>query len=388
MKKEEITKQFIDTNKYYLREVKKGKEKVGLVDIELLQSNDSNIPCYLYLNNSSKIMAHIYVSKEDELSINLIASEIYNLFNINAPLAYYLYNESGNKALISISTQKERDILVTGEEVITNLVEEVKRGIITLPVFLKDYLYIVKNKEVQSEKDIINLIEVSIHSIAKKYNLDDKEKEGLLKKFLEIIILDYITLNTKRNTDSYGFLVDKIKDKVNITLLNSYNRKVSNDYVLNGIKIEYMKLLKSIFNNYYDYIKALVRSIIDNRSVYEKCINLIVDANSSLDNSSKIKEAISTRLDDLLVLDNEIDKSRVSKIDLVLTKTNVNLKVVNKTSEIMQKYQNYEPLVNHEEDNIVINYDESEEKISNVPIYIAILLIIIVVIGMVLILLH
>ena len=388
MKKEEITKQFIDTDKYYLREVKKGKEKTGLVNIEILQRTDNNLPCYLYLNNNTKIMAHIYCSSLEEVSTNLIASEIYNLFNINAPLAYYLYNEAGNKALISISTQKERDILVTSEEVITNLVEEVKRGIITLPEFLKDYLYVIKNKEVKNEKDIITLIEVAIHSISKKYNLNDNEKGKLLKKFLELIITDYITLNSKRNTNTYGFLIDKIKEKVSITSLNSYDRKYSNDYILNGIKIDYTKLLKCIFNNYYDYIKALVRSIIDNRSVYEKCINLIVDANSSLEDSSKLKEQISTRLDDLLVLDNEVDKSKVSKIDLVLTKTNVNLKIVNKTSEIMQKYQNYEPISNKEDDKIVINCEEEKEKVSNAPIYIAVLLIIIIAIVMVMIILH
>ncbi len=388
MKKEEIIQQFIDTDKYYLREVKKGKEKVGLVNIELLQQLDNNIPCYLYLNNNDKILANIYISKEENLNLNLIASEIYNLFNINAPLTYYLYNNTGNKALISISTQKERDILVTSEEVITNLVEEIKRGIITLPEFLKDYLYIIKNREVKNTKDIITLIEVSIHSIAKKYNLDDKDKERLLKNFLEIIILDYITLNTQRNTDNYGFLIDKIKDKVNITLLNSYNRKYSNEYTLNGLTIEYSKLLNSIFNNYYDYIKALVRSIIDNRNVYEKCLNLIVEANSSLDNSNLIKEQISTRLDDLLVLDNTIDKSKVSKIDLVLTKTNVNLKIVNKTSEIMQKYQNYEPINNTPTDEIIINYDDKEEKESNISIYISIILMIIIIVSIIIIILH
>ena len=155
----------------------------------------------------------------------------------------------------------------------------------------------------------------------------------------------------------------------------------SNMYNLNGINMEFSKILHVLFNNYYDYIKALVISIIDNRSVYEKCVDLIVDANTSVNYNEEIKEKISNRLDDLLLLDNEIDKRNISKIDLVLTKTNVNLKIVNKTSEIMLKYQNYEPeVIEPEESKLIINYENSPKTKSYSILHLICIVLVIIVI--------
>ena len=153
------------------------------------------------------------------------------------------------------------------------------------------------------------------------------------------------------------------------------------DNVPNEIISKVIKLIKrnnffgypENLNYLYDYIKALVISIIDNRSVYEKCVDLIVDANTSVNYNEEIKEKISNRLDDLLLLDNEIDKRNISKIDLVLTKTNVNLKIVNKTSEIMLKYQNYES-------KLIINYENSPKTKSYSILHLICIVLVIIVI--------
>ncbi len=374
-------KDFIDTTKYYLREVKKGKEKIGSVNIKLLQEHNGIIPCYLNINNEN-LLGNIIYNDEKSLSLYLIAGEIYNLFNVNAPLNYYLYNDEGKKAVLSLNNQKERETETTTEEILMNIVNEIKRGIITIPLYLKDYLNILKNKKVKNDEEIVTLIEIGVQTIGKKYNLPEKDTQKLLQKFLELIIIDYITLNTNRNTNTYGFLIDKIKNKVNLTA--NYvraNMIDSNMYNLNGINMEFSKILHVLFNNYYDYIKALVISIIDNRSVYEKCVDLIVDANTSVNYNEEIKEKISNRLDDLLLLDNEIDKRNISKIDLVLTKTNVNLKIVNKTSEIMLKYQNYEPeVIEPEESKLIINYEKSPKTKSYSILHLICIVLVIIVI--------
>ena len=382
MEVNKLTKQFIDTTNFYLREVKKGKEKIGVVSIDLLQGSNNVVPCYFNTSNK-KILSYIVYDEELSLNLSLISSEIFNLFNINAPLSYYIYNDEGKKAIINLNNQNDREIFTTSEEILTNLVSSIKRGIITLPGYLKKYLNILKNKTVDEEA-IISLIEISINVMSQKYNLDDKERQRLLTNFLELIIVDYITLNTNRNSDTYGFLIDKVKSKINIT--STYLKKNSLSsyfYNLNGLTLEFNRLLEVIFKDYYDYIKALVISIIDNRNVYEKCINLIIDANSSLNYSDDIKEKISSRLDDLLILNNSIDKSKISKIDLVLTKTNVNLKIVNKTSDVMLKYQNYESVpMEVEESKLVINYDEDKghSHVYNLVWMLVIIVIVVVVI--------
>lgn len=380
-------KKFLSSQEIEIIDIVKGKEEKKRIHFGKLYIINQSTTKAIITNKNVKYPAFIItLEKEYENILAIMNYEISCLIDTPHLISYLLQNEKQEKAVLSLWFQDDYEIFISYEELITNALNGIKRGITTTPTWLYNIIKLPKTTSenpLTSEEDIYKLIASTIESMVYKYKLDDKSKNLLTKKFISMLLCDYISLNKNRNINTYGIFYNKIRENIRITPLYycSVDSKLlkEDQYLFNNKIIDIQAFISTVIKYYYKAVEPIIDGIIENRVTYEKCLNLIANA-KAYQYKNKIINNISDRLDILTSIANQYShKEKESKIDLVTTRTNINLKVINQAQEIIDKYQNYKnELITEELPKAEIKVTKEKENYSFIIIFSLIIFIFII----------
>lgn len=400
---------FMESNKYYLVDIFHGKPKISNINIQKKENSQYNLTnrkeVEIISKNKkidpntgeevytlSKIGGFIKCSLNsysDDLDI--INQEIATLLGIPSSKIFRLVSEDNIKGTINISIND--DAVQLDLEIIMK--ESIKRAKMNRSLditWLKKYAMLPINEEtspITNVEQIDDLITTTIEAIRHNFRLTDIEEKKIIKGYVLMLLLDYITGQEYRDFKDYSILVSKDK-RITFAPVYDFNNTLSNKDVirLNNKYVSKEALIVTLFNKYYSYFKGIARGLNENIDSYKKSIKLIIDNNTTSQYQEIITKNIFSNLDNLMDLENEKKLNfGESRIDMVLTQTSINLNAVNRNQEIRNKYEVLDPNKNSlkeiEDKMLKITEKKKEKKKISASFIIGVIIGLLVLVGVV-----
>ena len=400
---------FMESNKYYLVDIFHGKPKISNINIQKKENSQYNLTnrkeVEIISKNKkidpntgeevytlSKIGGFIKCSLNsysDDLDI--INQEIATLLGIPSSKIFRLVSEDNIKGTINISIND--DAIQLNLEIIMK--ESIKRAKMNRSLditWLKKYAMLPINEEtspITNVEQIDDLITTTIEAIRHNFRLTDIEEKKIIKGYVLMLLLDYVTGQEYRDFKDYSILVSKDK-RITFAPVYDFNNTLSNKDVirLNNKYVSKEALIVTLFNKYYSYFKGIARGLNENIDSYKKSIKLIIDNNTTSQYQEIITKNIFSNLDNLMDLENEKKLNfGESRIDMVLTQTSINLNAVNRNQEIRNKYEVLDPNKNSlkeiEDKMLKITEKKKEKKKISASFIIGVIIGLLVLVGVV-----
>lgn len=400
---------FFKANEYYLIDTFNGEVKKNLINFNVIQNSSYK------LNNAKEIVIQSK-SKDFDIStgeeifknvsyqafikssidsykddLDIINSEIADLLDISASKVYRVETNNNLLGIVNICDKSENENQINLDILVNNLIKLIKQKNITLTSWLKDYFSLPKtdaNLLLNSEKDVISVIEMSINTINILFKLSNEEFEKLKSDYIKMIFFDLISNNIDRSFNTYSVITNSDMKFKKLSQIYDYNNELDNKsyYILNNHYIDKNAMISCLYHKYYSYIKKVSKGLIDNYSLYMESIKLIVDNNINGIYANQIKDNYKTNIDTLKSLELIHSKNYVeSKLDLAMTQTSINLNALNKNQMVHSKYKNKNKNKAVKVENVAdvkIRVEPKKEK-SNISNILLIIFAIILVVGII-----
>ena len=400
---------FMESNKYYLVDIFHGKPKISNINIQKKENSQYNLTnrkeVEIISKNKkidpntgeevytlSKIGGFIKCSENsysDDLDI--INQEIATLLGIPSSKIFRLVSEDNIKGTINISINDDA-IQLNLETIMKESIKRAKMNRSLDITWLKKYAMLPINEEtspITNVEQIDDLITTTIEAIRHNFRLSDIEEKTIIKGYVLMLLLDYITGQEYRDFKDYSILVSKDK-RITFAPVYDFNNTLSNKDVirLNNKYVSKEALIVTLFNKYYSYFKGIARGLNENIDSYKKSIKLIIDNNTTSQYQEIITKNIFSNLDNLMDLENEKKLNfGESRIDMVLTQTSINLNAVNRNQEIRNKYEVLDPNKNSlkeiEDKMLKITEKKKEKKKISASFIIGVIIGLLVLVGVV-----
>ncbi len=400
---------FMESNKYYLVDIFHGKPKISNINIQKKENSQYNLTnrkeVEIISKNKkidpntgeevytlSKIGGFIKCSLNsysDDLDI--INQEIATLLGIPSSKIFRLVSEDNIKGTINISINDDA-IQLNLETIMKESIKRAKMNRSLDITWLKKYAMLPINEEtspITNVEQIDDLITTTIEAIRHNFRLTDIEEKKIIKGYVLMLLLDYITGQEYRDFKDYSILVSKDK-RITFAPVYDFNNTLSNKDVirLNNKYVSKEALIVTLFNKYYSYFKGIARGLNENIDSYKKSIKLIIDNNTTSQYQEIITKNIFSNLDNLMDLENEKKLNfGESRIDMVLTQTSINLNAVNRNQEIRNKYEVLDPNKNSlkeiEDKMLKITEKKKEKKKISASFIIGVIIGLLVLVGVV-----
>ena len=332
-------------------------------------------------------------SYKDDLDI--INSEIADLLDINASKVYRVETNNGINGIVNIGTKEVNENQIQLDSLVNNLIKLIKQKNITLTSWLKDYFSLPKtdaNLLLNSEKDIISVIEMTINTLGILFRLNTEEQESFRREYLKMIFFDLISNNVNRSFNTYSVITTSELKYKRLSPIYDYNNDLDNNtyYILNNQYIDKNAIMSCLYHKYYSYIKKISKGITDNYNLYIESIGLIIDNNINGIYANQVKDNYKSNINTIKSLESMHSKNySESKLDIAMTQTSINLNALNKNQMVHSKYKNKnknKPVKVEDVADIKIKVEPKKEKskIGNILlILLALLLIAGIVIGVI-----
>ena len=283
-------------------------------------------------------------SYKDDLDI--INSEIADLLDISATKVYRVETNTNMNGIVNINTKTKEENQVNLDSLVNSLIKLVKEKNVTLTSWLKDYFSLPKtdaNLLLNSEKDIVSVIEMTVNTLNVLFKLSNDELEKLRKDYIKMIFFDLLSNNVNRSFNTYSVITTSNMKFLRLSPIYDYNNDLDNNsyYLLNNQYIDKNAIISCLYHKYYHYIKTISKGLTDNHSLYMESIYLIIENNINGIYAKQIKDNYKNNIDAIKSLENMHSRNYTeSKLDLAMTQTSINLNALNKNQMVHSKYKN------------------------------------------------
>ena len=298
--------------------------------------------------------------------LDIINSEIASLFDISSSKVYRVETDDNLTGIVNIDIKGKNEQQISIDILVNKLIKIIKEKNVTLSSWLKDYFSLPttdNNLLLNSEKDIISVIEMTINTLSILFRLNAEEVEELRKDYLRMIFFDLLSNNTNRSFKTYSILVSFDMKFKSLSPIYDYNNDLDSKsyYILNNQYIDKSAILSVLYHKYYSYIKRLSKGISENSELYLESIGLIVSNNINQIYANQVIDNYKVNIDTIKSLENIHSKNyNESKLDIAMTQTSVNLNALNKNQIVHSKYRQF----NKEEKIKVERMDEVKIKVE------------------------
>ena len=359
-----MNNEFFNSKEYYLIDTFNGEVEKSLLKFDVIHNSIYKLNNAVEVAIESKTKEFDLTTGEDIYTesiyqafmkssvdtykddLDIINSEIADLLDIKASKVYRVETDNNSFGIVNINTKKSDNNQINLDTLVNSLIKLIKEKNVTVTSWLKDYFSLPKtdaNLLLNSENDVISVIEMTVNTLSILFRLTKEETEKLRKDYIKMIFFDLISNNSNRSFNTYSVIATIDMKFIELSPVYDYNNDLDNNsyYILNNQYIDKNAIMSCLFHKYYHYIKTISKGLSDNYNIYMESINLIVDNNINGIYANQIKDNFKANIDTIKSLENIHSKEyNESKLDVAMTQTSINLNALNKNQMVHSKYKN------------------------------------------------
>ena len=297
---------------------------------------------------------------------DIIKSDIAELFDVDHEESKRIVTEDQNIGVFTLlNYSKDIETRISATTVINHMLTYLNNGVIPekdatwLTNVLEIPIY-TKGNGIKSHDTIEDIIKLGLYALIKEIELqtgtsiDTKVKRAIEKKYLRMILFDYIVgrkyrgldycLISKQNEYKKPVWSDAYLSPISVTnSIDKDNLVGDNEYILNNKLVNKTALINTLFERFYPEIRKMGEAINDAKKLYIDAVIRIIYNNTDLKNASILENDIVKNIQDIAKLQKEKEsklakEEKTNKVERTMATQSINVRVTTKLDLIQKKY--------------------------------------------------
>lgn len=297
---------------------------------------------------------------------DIIKSDIAELLDIDHEEIKRIVTEDKTLGIFTtLNYSKDIETRISASTVIKHIIEYVNKGLLSEEEssWIKNVLQYqngTKENTITDENQIEDIIRFGMYSLIKEVELqagqalDPKVKRAIEKKYIRMILFDYLIGRKYRGLDYY--LISKINENGKPVWIDSYLSPISvsnslerdsqigdNAYQLNNKVINRDALIKVLFDRFYSELRKLTEAIKDAQKLYDDAIVRIIYNNTDINAAIQLEKVVIANLEKIAGMQKDIEskldkEQKQNKVERTMATQSFNVRVTTKLDLIQKRY--------------------------------------------------
>ena len=297
---------------------------------------------------------------------DIIKSDIAELLDIDHEEIKRIVTEDKTLGIFTtLNYSKDIETRISASTVIKHIIEYVNKGLLSEEEssWIKNVLQYqngTKENTITDENQIEDIIRFGMYSLIKEVELqagqalDPKVKRAIEKKYIRMILFDYVIGRKYRGLDYY--LISKINENGKPVWIDSYLSPISvsnslerdsqigdNAYQLNNKVINRDALIKVLFDRFYSELRKLTEAIKDAQKLYDDAIVRIIYNNTDINAAIQLEKVVIANLEKIAGMQKDIEskldkEQKQNKVERTMATQSFNVRVTTKLDLIQKRY--------------------------------------------------
>ena len=361
-----MDERYNETNEqYYIVSLDNGIRREEPVTIDVINSFKDNSQL-VQLNKSVFGVFKSNSLNPDTMYIDdydIIKCDIAELLDVDHEEIKRIVTEDKNVGNFTIlNYSKDIETRISATTVLKHIVEYSQKSILSEEenTWITKVIQYNNESTIKDYNQIEDIINLGKYSLIKEVELqagqplDAKTKRSIEKKYIRMIIFDYLIGRKYRGLDYY--LISKVNEQKKPVWIDAYLSPISisnsiekeqliseNAYQINNKIIDRDALLNVLFERFYGEIRKLTEAICDAKKLYDDAIVRIIYNNTDLNHAATLESEIIKNLNIIAKMqkdiENKLDKEqKQNKVEKTMATQSFNVRVTTKLDLIQKKY--------------------------------------------------
>lgn len=297
---------------------------------------------------------------------DIIKSDIAELFDVDHEETKRIVTEDKNIGVFTLlNYSKDIETRISATTVINHMLTYLSKGIIPekdatwLTKVLEIPIY-TKGNGIKDHDTIEEIIKLGLYALIKEIELqtgtsiDTKIKRAIEKKYLRMILFDYIIgrkyrgldycLISKQNEYKKPVWSDAYLSPISVSnSIDKDNLVGDNEYILNNKLINRTALINTLYERFYPEIKKMTEAINDAKKLYIDAVIRIIYNNTDIAHASSLEDEIIKNIQSIAKMQKDKEsklakEEKTNKVERTMATQSINVRVTTKLDLIQKKY--------------------------------------------------
>lgn len=297
---------------------------------------------------------------------DIIKSDIAELFDVDHEETKRIVNEDKNIGVFTLlNYSKDIETRISATTVINHMLTYLNKGIIPekdatwLTKVLEIPIY-TKGNGIKDHDTIEEIIKLGLYALIKEIELqtgtsiDTKIKRAIEKKYLRMILFDYIIgrkyrgldycLISKQNEYKKPVWSDAYLSPISVSnSIDKDNLVGDNEYILNNKLINRTALINTLYERFYPEIRKMTEAINDAKKLYIDAVIRIIYNNTDIDHAASLEDEIIKNIQSIAKMQKDKEsklakEEKTNKVERTMATQSINVRVTTKLDLIQKKY--------------------------------------------------
>lgn len=297
---------------------------------------------------------------------DIIKSDIAELFDVDHEETKRIVTEDKNIGVFTLlNYSKDIETRISATTVINHMLTYLSKGIIPekdatwLTKVLEIPIY-TKGNGIKDHDTIEEIIKLGLYALIKEIELktgtsiDTKIKRAIEKKYLRMILFDYIIgrkyrgldycLISKQNEYKKPVWSDAYLSPISVSnSIDKDNLVGDNEYILNNKLINRTALINTLYERFYPEIRKMTEAINDAKKLYIDAVIRIIYNNTDIAHASSLEDEIIKNIQSIAKMQKDKEsklakEEKTNKVERTMATQSINVRVTTKLDLIQKKY--------------------------------------------------
>lgn len=297
---------------------------------------------------------------------DIIKSDIAELFDVDHEETKRIVTEDKNIGVFTLlNYSKDIETRISATTVINHMLTYLSKGVIPekdatwLTKVLEIPIY-TKGNGIKNHDTIEEIIKLGLYALIKEIELqtgtsiDTKIKRAIEKKYLRMILFDYIIgrkyrgldycLISKQNEYKKPVWSDAYLSPISVSnSIDKDNLVGDNEYILNNKLINRTALINTLYERFYPEIRKMTEAINDAKKLYIDAVIRIIYNNTDIAHASSLEDEIIKNIQSIAKMQKDKEsklakEEKTNKVERTMATQSINVRVTTKLDLIQKKY--------------------------------------------------
>lgn len=297
---------------------------------------------------------------------DIIKSDIAELFDVDHEETKRIVTEDKNIGVFTLlNYSKDIETRISATTVINHMLTYLSKGIILekdatwLTKVLEIPIY-TKGNGIKDHDTIEEIIKLGLYALIKEIELqtgtsiDTKIKRAIEKKYLRMILFDYIIgrkyrgldycLISKQNEYKKPVWSDAYLSPISVSnSIDKDNLVGDNEYILNNKLINRTALINTLYERFYPEIRKMTEAINDAKKLYIDAVIRIIYNNTDINHAASLEDEIIKNIQSIAKMQKDKEsklakEEKTNKVERTMATQSINVRVTTKLDLIQKKY--------------------------------------------------